>query len=75
MSIPPAPASEAAGAAAASAKLSTLNSSSTFGSALGTGLAPCRGEPLRSTALDSYLIAFSMTGSTYLRIPSLRSKS
>ena len=75
MSIPPVDGSGAAGAAAASAKVSTLNSSSYFYATTGGAFIPERGEPLRSTALDNYLMAFSITGSTYFNIPSLFSKS
>ena len=64
-----------AGAAATSARLSTLKSSSYFGAATGGSFTPDKGEPLRSTAMESYLIAFSITGSTYFSMPSLFSKS
>mgnify|MGYP006144879315 FL=1 len=73
MSIPE---GSSAGAEAASASPSTLTSgSSAFGGGGGGALIPASGDPLRSIALDNCLIAFSMTGSTYLRIPSLLSKS
>jgi hypothetical protein len=73
MSIPD---GSSAGAEAASASPSTLMSrSSCLGGGGGGGFIPANGEPLRSIALDNCLIAFSMTGSTYLRIPSLLSKS
>ena len=70
------PEGSSAGAAAASASPSTLKSgSSCFGGGGGAALIPASGDPLRSIAFDNCLIAFSMTGSTCLRIPSLLSKS
>lgn len=41
----------------------------------GGGFTPANGDPFKSIAFDNYLMAFSITGSTYLRIPNLLSKS
>jgi hypothetical protein len=72
MSIP----AGASGAAAASASPSKLKSGSSYlGGGGGAIFTPASGEPLRSIALVSCLIAFSITGSTCFRIPNLLSKS
>ena len=64
------------GAAAASVRDSRLISSlagAGFGTSFGFG--GSNGEPCRSMAEVKVLTAFSIIGSTYLRIPNLLSKS
>ena len=64
-----------AGAAAAAVSESSESASSWTGFGLGSLIYGIRGEPLRSITLLRVYKAFSIIGSTYYRIPNLRSKS
>jgi hypothetical protein len=66
--------STAAGAGAGSSS-TTTSSSTGLGGGATLIFAPPNGEPVKSIAEDNFFMAFSITGSTYFNIPSLRSKS